>query len=86
MLSLSGPPQEAVEHLGDCRRQASEGTAGYGTHMAGQTRPEPASPSAVSEHSDEGRCAAWTWSISASNAGSIYIYIYLNIYIYIYLQ
>ena len=73
MTSLSGPPQEAVEHLGDCRRQASEGTAGFGTHMAGQTRPEPASPSAVSEHSDEGRCAAWTWSISASSAGSIYL-------------
>ena len=71
--SLSCPlQQEAVEHLGDCRRQASESTAGYGTRMAGQTRPEPTSPSAGSEHSDEGRRAAWTSRISATNAGSKY--------------
>eukprot|EP00434_Breviolum_minutum_P015958 symbB.v1.2.014066.t1/scaffold1007.1/size144738/11 len=65
LVFLSGATcqlEEAVEHLGDCRRQASEGTAGFGTHMAGQTRPEPASPSAVSEHSDEGRPFTRTFS------------------------
>jgi len=48
---ICGIRQEAVEHLGDCRRQASESTAGYASHI----RREPTSPGAASNSSEDAR-------------------------------
>lgn len=50
--------EEAVEHLGDCRRQASESTAGYASHI----RREPTSPGAASNSSEDARPFARTFS------------------------
>lgn len=46
---ICGIQQEAVEHLGDCRRQASETTAGYAS------RTDPTSPGAASNSSEDAR-------------------------------